>query len=258
MRIDHGTVALVTGAGRGIGAAVADRLRAEGATVVTADLAGAELDLDVRDRAAVRAAIAQTVDDHGRIDLAVACAGIGVGGLASEIDDADWDRSIAVNLTGTVNTLRAAYEVMLPRERGHLVALASLSGLLPTPLLVPYATSKGGVVSFTKSLRPEAARHGIGVSAVCPGPVDTGLLDETGPIEGGRRLSPRSYLTSAAGPAIAPAAVADALIAGVRRNRAVVCPKRARLLALAARYSPGVTERVIARYMRRELARAAS
>jgi short-subunit dehydrogenase len=146
---------------------------------------------------------------------------------------------------------------MIPRGRGHLVAVASLSGLLPTPLLVPYAASKGGVVSFTTSLRPEAARHGIGVSVVCPGPVETGLLDVPGPVEGGRTLSPRRYLTSAAGPAVAPEVVADALVAGVRRNRAVICPKRARVLALAARWSPGVTERVITYYMRRELARDA-
>ena len=255
MEIDRDTVAFVTGAGRGIGAAIADGLRAEGATVVTADLADGDVTLDVTDRTATRAAITRVAEQHGRLDLTVACAGIGVGGLASAIDDADWDRSIAVNLTGTLNTLRAAYEVMLPRERGHLVALASLSGLLPTPLLVPYATSKGGVVAFTKSLRPEAARHGIGVTAVCPGPVETGLLDGTGPGDDGRTLQVRRYLTSAAGPAITPAAVSDALVAGVRRNRALVCPRRARLLALAARYSPGVTERVITHYMRRELAR---
>jgi NAD(P)-dependent dehydrogenase (short-subunit alcohol dehydrogenase family) len=255
VEINPTTVAFVTGAGRGIGAAIATRLRAERATVVTADLAGADLTLDVTDRVAVRAAIAEVVNAHGHLDLAVACAGIGSGGLASEIDDADWDRSIAVNVTGTLNTLRAAYEVMLPRGRGHLVAVASLSALLPTPLLVPYATSKGAVVSFTTSLRPEAARRGIGVSAVCPGPVETGLLDESGPVEGGRTLSPRRYLTSAAGPAIAPEAVADALVTGVRRNRAVVCPKRAALLARAARWSPGVTERVITHFMRRELAR---
>jgi 2-hydroxycyclohexanecarboxyl-CoA dehydrogenase len=130
VELDRTTVAFVTGAGRGIGAAIAERLRAEGATVV----------------------------EHGRLDLAVACADIGVAGLASELDDEWWDRSIAVNLTGTINTIRAAYEVMLTRGRGHLVAVASLSGLLPTPLLVPYATSKGGVVSFMTSLRPEAAR----------------------------------------------------------------------------------------------------
>src|SRR6185295_17776577 len=164
------TVALVTGAAGGIGAATVQGLRNNGATVIAADLAGTDVGLDVTDLAAVRAAVAGIVEQHGRLDLAVACAGIGIAGLVDDLDDSAWERSIAVNLTGTINTVRAAYEVMAPRGRGHLVALASLSGLLPTPLLVPYATTKGGVVSFMTSLRPEAARHGIGVSAICPGP----------------------------------------------------------------------------------------
>jgi len=256
VRIGDATVAFVTGAGGGIGAAIAERLRTEGASVVTSDLGadGVDVALDVTDRAAVRAAIAGVVTDHGHLDLAVACAGIGVAGLASEIADADWDRSIAVNLTGTVNTIRAAYEVMLPRGRGQLVAIASLSGLLPTPLLVPYATTKGGVVSLMTSLRPEAARNGIGVSVVCPGPVDTNLLEGTGPAGASATVNVRRYLTSAAGPAVAPGTVADALVTGVRRNRAVITPKRARLLHVAARCSPAVTERALTYFMRRELA----
>jgi len=249
-------VAFVTGAAGGIGAAIAERLCTERATVVTSDLgaSGVDVAVDVTDRAAVRAAIARVVADHGHLDLAVACAGVGVAGLASEIGDADWDRSVAVNLTGTVNTVRAAYDVMLPRGRGQLVALASLSGLLPTPLLVPYATTKGGVVSLMTSLRPEAARNGIGVSVVCPGPVDTSLLDESGPAGPSGTVNVRRYLTSAAGPAIAPAALAGALVAGVRRNHAVITPKRARLLYFAARCSPAATERVLTHFMRRELA----
>jgi hypothetical protein len=93
------------------------------------------------------------------------------------------------------------------------------------------------------------------VTTICPGPVDTGLLDETGPPGDRRIINVRRYLTNAAGPAIPTAAVADALVTGVRRDRAVVCPKRARVLHFAARCSPGVTERVLAHFMRRELGR---
>ena len=153
MEIERTTVAFVTGGGRGIGAAIADRLRAAGATVVTADLRGADIPLDVTDLAGTRDAVARIVAEHGHLDLAVACAGVGVAGAASEIADADWERSIAVNLEGTANTIRAAYEVILPRRRGHLVAIASLAGLVPTPLLVPYAMTKGGVVSLMTSPR---------------------------------------------------------------------------------------------------------
>jgi short-subunit dehydrogenase len=158
-----------------------------------------------------------------------------------------------VNLMGVVNVVRAGYAAMVPRESGHLVAIASLAGLLPTPLLVPYATAKGGVVSFMTSLRPEAARRGIGASTVCPGPVDTVFLDRGGEHGHVARVDVRRYLTSAAGPAIAPAAVANAVIKAVERNRAVVTPGRARALHVAARLAPATTERVISRAMSREL-----
>ena len=253
MNIDRTTVALVTGAAGGIGAATTARLRNAGATVIAADLAGADVGLDVTDLAKARATVDGIVAAHGRLDLLVACAGIGIAGLVEELDDTAWDRSIAVNLTGTINTVRAAYDVMRPASRGQLVAVASLSGLLPTPLLTSYATTKGGVVSFMTSLRPEAARHGIGATAICPGPVDTGLLD----VGGAGGIDVRRYLTNAAGPAIAPTAVADAIMAGIRRNRAIVVPKRARVLHLAARLSPGTTERVLTHFMKRELAHRA-
>ncbi len=257
MDIDSTTVALVTGAAGGIGAATVERLRRDGATVIASDLSGAAIDvaLDVTDLAAVRAAVADIVATHGHLDVVVAGAGIGLAGLVEELDDTAWSRSIAVNLTGTINTVRAGYEVMLPRGRGHLVAIASLGGLLPTPLLVPYATTKGGVVSFMTSLRPEAARRGIGVSVICPGPVDTGLLDTESAGSPAHAVNVRRYLTNAAGPAIPASAVADAIVTSVQKDRAVIAPRRARILYLAARLSPATTERVLTHFMKRELSR---
>jgi len=256
--VGPGSVMLVTGAAGGIGRAVAARMRADGATVVGSDLpgAGAEVELDVRDIAAVRSAIAGIVTEHGTLTAAVACAGIGVGGPAEEVADDAWSRSIDVNLVGALNTVRAAYEVMIPLGRGSLVAIASLAGLLPTPLLVPYATAKAGVVAFMTSLRPEAARHGIGVSVVCPGPVDTDFLRNGGAHGSLAGVDTHRYLTDAAGPAISAAAVADAVVKAIRRDRALVAPKRARLLHLLARVAPGPTERVVARAMAKELARS--
>jgi NAD(P)-dependent dehydrogenase (short-subunit alcohol dehydrogenase family) len=251
-------VVLVTGAAGGIGAAIGDRFRGVGATVVGADLpgAGADLALDVTDLGATRAAVATVVAAHDRLDVAIACAGIAVGGPADALDDGAWGRAIDVDLVGAVHTLRAAYEVMLPRGRGHLVAIASLAGLLPSPLLVPYATAKGGLVSFATSLRPEAARHGIGVSVVCPGPVETRLLDDGGAhgIVAGT-VDPRRYLTSAAGRPLPPRAIADVVLRCVERDVALRAPGRARLLHLLARVAPRTTERVVALAMRRELAR---
>jgi NAD(P)-dependent dehydrogenase (short-subunit alcohol dehydrogenase family) len=256
----RGAVALVTGGAGGIGGAIAERLRADGATVVTTDLPGrgADLDVDVTDGDAVAAAVATASGRHGRLDLVVATAGMGAAGVVEELDEAAWRTTLDVNLWGTVTTVRAAYPTFVAQGRGHIVLVASLSGLVPTPLLVPYATAKAGVVGLATSLRPEAARHGVGVSAVCPGPVETPMLDHGG--AGGviRRVDVRRFLTSAAGPALPPATVATAVVDAVRHDRAVVAPGRAKLLWGAARLSPRLAEWAITRVMRDELRRAAA
>lgn len=256
MNVDSSTTAFITGGCGGIGAATAERLRAAGATVVVADLGTAgspDVVLDVTDLAATRSALQAVAGDHGRLDVVIACAGVGVGGPADQLDDEAWARAIDVNLVGTINTIRSGYEMMLPIGRGHLVAVASLAGLVPSPLLVPYAAAKGGVVSFMTSLRVEARRTGVGVSVVCPGPVDTTLLDTGGAGGVVTQVDIRRHLTNAAGPAIAPSAVAAAVIRAIVDDRAVVAPKRARLLYLAGRLLPHLTEREIARSLAQEL-----
>jgi short-subunit dehydrogenase len=253
-----GAVGLVIGGAGGIGGAITTRLRHDGATVVSADLPGrgADADLDLRDVDALHGVVGAVARDHGRVDLVVNSAGMGVAGAVETLHLDAWRRAVDVNLWGSINTVLAAYPHLCAQRHGHLVLVASLSGLLPTPLLVPYATAKGGVVSLAAGLRPEAARHGVGVSVVCPGPVETPLLD-TGGVGGETQgVDVRRYLTSAAGPALAPEAVADAVVRAIRGNRAVVVPGRPRLLWLAARLSPRVAERAVARAMRRELVRA--
>ena len=252
-----GAVALVTGGGGGIGGAIAKHLTAAGAVVVTADLAGhgGDVAVDVTDPASVTAATDEVIRRHGRLDVAVAVAGVGVGGLVEDLELDDWRRAIDVNLWGTVHTVRAAYPHMISAGRGHLVILGSLSGLVPTPLLVPYATSKAATVGLAAGLRPEAARHGIEVTVVCPGPVDTVMLatgGDEGVVRGG--VDVRRYLERAAGPALHPDVVAKATVRGIRRNRAMVTPGRAGIAWRAARLSPGAAERLTARAMRAELA----
>lgn len=246
---------LVTGASGGIGAAVVDHYRAMGATVATCDLGG-DVDhrFDVTDVAATREAVAAAETANGPLDLVVACAGMGVSGLIEEITDEQWRTVLDVNLVGTITTIRAGYEVMLPRRSGHLVAVASLAGLVPAPLLAPYGTAKHGVVGFMRTLRLEAARNGIGATVVCPGPVDTPLLDDAaGKVSNG--VDVRRYLTDSSGPAIAPAAVAADLARGVARNKALVAPKRAGIIALAQRLVPGAVDRTSERALAKELGR---
>jgi NAD(P)-dependent dehydrogenase (short-subunit alcohol dehydrogenase family) len=247
MQIEGGTVFITGGAG-GIGRALADAFGAAGATTVTADLpaSGADVDVDVTDAAAVEAAV-ETLD---RLDVVVANAGIGIGGLVEHVDRADWERSIDVNVRGVVNTVLPAYERMRAQGSGQIVLVASLAGLAGTPLLTPYAMTKGAIVSLGASLRPEAARHGVGVTTVCPGPVETPLLDERSPTPG---TSVRRYLTASAGTPITAAALADEVVAAVRKDVPLVIPGRAKLLWRLNRWAPGATATQIAKGMQKEL-----
>lgn len=249
---------LVTGAAGGIGAACVDALRESGRVAVGADLPGrgADLDLDVTDPDAVDRAVTSIVEEHGRLGGVVAAAGVGVGGPFETLDLDSWRRAIDVNLWGTVHLVRSAHPHLLAAGRGHLVVLASLSGLTPTPLLVPYATSKWAIVGLARSLAPEAHRHGIGVTAICPGPVDTDMLDAAAPyaaVTGG--FDARRYLTDAAGPALPAAVVARAAVRAIGTRQVVVAPGRARLLGRLGAVAPTTTAKVITRAMRRELHR---
>ena len=244
----NGTTVVVTGGTGGIGSALVDGFRGAGATALAADLpgTGADLEVDVTDAAGMAAALAAL----DRLDVVVANAGIGVGGLVEDIDPDGWERSIDVNIRGVVNTVLPAYARLREQGSGAIVLMASLSGLVGTPLLTPYAMTKAAIVNLGASLRPEAARHGIGVTTVCPGPVDTPLLDARGATAG---TDVRRYLTAAAGTPVSAATLADAVLDGVRRNRGLVVPGRAKLLWRLSRFVPNVTGREIAKGMHEEL-----
>lgn len=243
-------VALVTGAAGGIGAAIADELAGRGATVVRSDLRGGAVDLDVTDAQAVEAVVARVIDEHGRIDIAVTAAGVGVAGPVEAIEGDEWHRTVDVSIYGTVHVVRAVYPHLIAQRRGHLLLVASLAGLTPTPLLTAYAMTKYATVGLARSLRLEAARHGVGVSALCPGPVNTPLLDA-----GGGRIDVRRYLTDVSGPAMEPTRVARAAVRAIERNRAIAAPGRARLLALGTRMSSRAADHLLTSAMKRELRR---
>jgi NAD(P)-dependent dehydrogenase (short-subunit alcohol dehydrogenase family) len=181
-----GAVVVVTGAAGGIGGALVDGFAGAGAQVVRTDLPGrgADIDLDVTDLDATRRVCSEVCATRGRLDVVVANAGIGVGGLCEDLTATDWQRSVDVNVRGTANTIQAAYPLLVQQRRGALVMMASLAGLAGLPLLAPYAMTKFAVVGLAQSLRPEGARYGVGVTAVCPGPVETPLLEEVARTDG--------------------------------------------------------------------------
>lgn len=264
-----GAVTLLTGAAGGIGVELARVLAARGARLtltdrdphrladVTSRLPGATSTVvDVTDPDSCGRAVDEVLERHGRLDLVISNAGIGVAGAADEIPLAHWRASVEVNLMGAIHVVRAAYPAMVTAGGGRIVLVASLSGLVPTPLLAPYTATKHGLVGLGLALRAEAAQHGVTVTTVCPGPVDTPLLDQAAPddLEAvARPPDPRRYLTRLAGRPMPAAAFAEAAVHGIERDRPlVILPGRARGVALLQRLMPGVVARIGAKELVRE------
>jgi NAD(P)-dependent dehydrogenase (short-subunit alcohol dehydrogenase family) len=169
--------ALVTGGASGIGREVAARLRGAGHDVVVWDLSGGDITCDVSDPDAVSAAMAQTVRDHGAPTRIVTCAGIGATGMLLEQPPSEWERVLAINLTGTWLTIRAGAQAMIDAGvGGSIVAVSSISGTLADRDMGAYCVSKAGVDMLVKVAAVEWGGHGIRVNAVGPGVTRTPML----------------------------------------------------------------------------------
>jgi NAD(P)-dependent dehydrogenase (short-subunit alcohol dehydrogenase family) len=169
--------ALVTGGASGIGREVAGRLRDAGHDVVVWDLSGADIACDVSDPDAVSAAMEQTVREHGVPTRIVTCAGIGASGMLLMQSPAEWERVLAVNLTGTWLTLRAGAQAMVDAGvGGSIVAVSSISGTVVDRDMGAYCVSKAGVDMLVKVAAVEWGGYGIRVNAVGPGVTRTPML----------------------------------------------------------------------------------
>jgi len=169
--------ALVTGGASGIGREVAGRLRESGQDVIVWDLSGADIACDVSDPDAVSAAMEQTVREHGVSTRIVTCAGVGASGMLLEQSIAEWERVLAVNLTGTWLTIRAGAQAMVDAGvGGSIVAVSSISGTLADRDMGAYCVSKAGVDMLVKVAAVEWGGYGIRVNAVGPGVTRTPML----------------------------------------------------------------------------------
>lgn len=207
VRVFDGATAIITGGASGIGRGLGEELAKRGCEVVLADLqielaqqVASEIragggkataaTLDVTDYGAVKQLVQETVVRTGRLDYMFNNAGIGIGGNVEHHGIDDWNLIVDVNLRGVINGVQAVFEIMKSQGFGHIVNTASLAGIMPSPGMVSYATTKYAIVGLSTSMRAEATTLGIRVSVFCPGFVRTPILNDGGKY--GKMLMPMS------------------------------------------------------------------
>src|SRR5262245_11852123 len=230
-------VAIVTGGAAGIGDALCRQLANDGACVVVADIDGRAAErcaesirqsggraeaarIDVSDAKQVDTLVRDTAAKHGRLDFIFNNAGIAAVGELRDGNLEDFRRVVEVNLFGVVHGTMSAYRVMLPQGFGHVVNISSVTGLMPTPLLSAYSTTKCAIVGFSKAVRAEAIAYGVNVSVACPGLVDT----QIGERNAYWNVSKADYLAWLPWRRwmISPEQAARAILRGTARNKDII------------------------------------
>ena len=255
MRTLANKTAVITGAAAGIGRAIALRLAAEGVDLYLLDIDPVALtkcvsevkalgvnaigrQCDVSDLGDLENAGRDILARCPRVDILVNNAGIAYYGETAAMSSEDAERLLAINLQAPIQLTRQLLPALLAQEESHVLNVASFLGLIGTRRLSLYTASKFGLVGFSESLRAEYARQGLGVTALCPGFVDTRLF-ESAPIGADReqpKLPPSWLLTT-------PEKIAERAVRAIRRNRAVEIPQfYARLAHLAKRLVPGLLD----------------
>ena len=202
-------IAIVTGAGSGLGRASAIMFAREGASVVCADRDQESLDAvvgsiqqaggeaigrvtDVTSASECEAMTALALDTYGRIDVVFACAGIAGVGTAESTSESDWDRVIATNLTSKWLSFRYALPGMIAQGFGSVIVQASIGGIIGVPGIFPYAAAKGGCIAMVRQAASDLGPNGIRINAIAPGTIVTPLVIESWKLGGG--ISPGSDL----------------------------------------------------------------
>jgi 3-oxoacyl-[acyl-carrier protein] reductase len=234
MQTIRGKRALVTGAASGIGRAIALGLARQGAELFLVDIDEANLRAsacaaekfsskvivavcDLSQSAQITATVNDCRATFGRLDILVNSAGVVCYGPANEISLERWQALISVNLLAPIQLVRELLPLLTRQDESHILNVCSVLGLVPARKLMAYQTSKFAMVGYSLALRTEYAAQNVGVTALCPGLVDTPMLDKFGPgwLRKSVCLGPLSLVTS-------PDAVASKAIAAIRKNRGLV------------------------------------
>ncbi|MDX2086921.1 MAG: SDR family NAD(P)-dependent oxidoreductase [Kofleriaceae bacterium] len=253
-------LAVVTGAGSGIGRATAHAFAAEGARVIACDVDPARLET-LRAELGSRLVLAHTVDVASRdemaafadavhvntdaVDVIVNNAGVAVGASFLDTSLDDWDWLLGVNLRGVVHGCHFFAKPMVKAgRRGHVINVSSILGIYPAPMVSAYVASKFAVLGMSQSLRAELAEHGIGVTAICPGLISTEIVSDgrmLGRVGDRKQLIVERFYKRGSPPSL----VADAIIDAVRTNPAVrTVGKDAGVLHAVTRVAPTIATRV--------------
>jgi len=254
MKIIRKKKALVTGAASGIGRAIALALAREGADLYLVDVDGEKLDVtagnarrcgvdvvtrvcDLADPKQVAATIDSLLSTWGRLNILVNNAGTAYYGPTHEMTEGQWEKILSVNLLAPIQFVRALLPTLSLQDEVHIVNVSSIFGLVPMRKGAAYQTSKFGLVGLTAALRAEYGRHDFGVTALCPGFVETAMIEEFATIGQQQRHRIPSWMCTSADK------VARETIRAIRHNKGVVVISPiARLLWFAMRFSPGLLD----------------
>ncbi|WP_228370643.1 SDR family NAD(P)-dependent oxidoreductase [Candidatus Korobacter versatilis] len=241
-----GKIIAITGGANGLGAELGRQLKARGATVVLADIKAAPgiVRVDVTDHAAMSEFLRAVAWRYGKIDYVFNNAGILRYEESLGSDLSNWQRVVDVNLMGVVSGSLEAYRLMAKQGSGHIVNIGSMSPLSLFPLFAAYATSKAGVLAFSRMLRLEAESSGVNVTVVCPGSIRTDINADYKP----------SFFT----PMISVEDAARRILRGVERNQGIVVfPFHAKLFWWLDRIHPALLDPlrriILGRYRARKL-----
>jgi NAD(P)-dependent dehydrogenase (short-subunit alcohol dehydrogenase family) len=250
-----GKVAVITGGAGGLGKALGEEMAARGCYLVLADVneglleetaaalraSGAQLDartVDVRDADAVQALVEGAFRELGRIDYLFNNAAVNICAELRDTTLEDWDLLIDVNFRGVIHGVHAAYPIMRQQGFGHIVNIASAAGLIPAAAEGAYAATKHAVVGLSSSLRIEAESFGVKVSVVCPGLIDTPILDSTKYVN----FNPDAIRSVSPEKPMEPRKAARLILRAVDRNRFfIILSATAQALWRVQRYAPAAS-----------------